>query len=54
MTLDAGGVYGQYFHYAGALFFTGAAFILFFYFWSKGKLDMDEEAKEQMMRSGDE
>lgn len=49
MILDAGGVYGQYYHYAFTIFFSGAAFIMFAYLWWKGRLDMDEEAKEQMM-----
>lgn len=50
MTLDAGGVYGQCYHYAFIIFFSGSAFILFGYFWWKGRLDMDEVAKEQMMK----
>ena len=53
MILDPGGVYGQYLHYALTIFFSGTAFIVFLYFWSKGKLDMDEEAKEQMMKRED-
>lgn len=49
MTVDAGGVYGESLHYALIIFLSGSAFILFLYFWSKGRLDMDEEPKEQMM-----
>lgn len=47
--LDGGGVYGNAFHYAFIIFFFGSALIIFLYLWSKGRLDMDEEPKMQMM-----
>jgi hypothetical protein len=47
---DASGVYGGIFHYALVFALVGSAFLSFFYFWSKGRLDMDEEPKIQMMR----
>lgn len=46
---DAIGVYGSTLHYALVIAFVGSAFILFLYLWKKGKLDMDEEPKYQMM-----
>lgn len=49
--LDGSGVYGNIMHYAMVLFFVGSAFLIFLYLWRKGKLNMDEEAKYEMMRS---
>jgi hypothetical protein len=48
--LDGGGVYGALMHYV--LFFAlfGGALILLIYFWYKGRLDMDESPKIEMMR----
>jgi len=46
---DETGVYGSILHYALIFFFVGGAFIIFIYLWRKGRLDMDEEAKYQMM-----
>lgn len=54
MIVDAGGVYGQYFHYAGIIFFSGGAMLVFLYFWWKGKLGMDDEAMDQLMRNKDD
>lgn len=48
---DYSGVYGSAFHYAMILFLVGGAFILFIYLWKKGRLDMDESPKIQMMES---
>jgi len=48
--IDPGGAYGSYLHYAMAIFFVGSAMLAFIYFWRKGRLDMDEEPKNQMMR----
>lgn len=47
---DASGVYGGIFHYALVFAMVGSALLAFLYFWSKGRLDMDEEPKIQMMR----
>ncbi|MCB1113269.1 MAG: hypothetical protein KDK62_00755 [Chlamydiia bacterium] len=51
MTLDSFGIYGMAADYAMILFFFGLASIAFFYFWWKGRLDMDEESKYQMLNS---
>ncbi len=47
---DGSGVFGGIFHYSLIFSIVGSTFLLFLYLWSKGKLDMDEEPKEQMMR----
>jgi len=49
MILDGEGVYGTFLSYAQIFFFSGGALILFLYFWSQGRLDMDEDPKYQMM-----
>lgn len=46
---DVSGVYGGIFHYSLTFALVGSAFLVFFYFWKKGRLDMDEEPKLQMM-----
>lgn len=46
---DAMGIYGNFFHYALVIFLVGSAFLVFLYLWKKGRLNMDEEAKFQMM-----
>lgn len=48
--LDWSGIYGGIFHYAMIIAFAGSALLAFLYFWYKGRLDMDEEPKLQMMR----
>lgn len=50
---DASGVYGGIFHYALVFALVGSALLAFLYFWSKGRLDMDEEPKIQMMQDDD-
>ncbi|MDP1879672.1 MAG: hypothetical protein Q8K60_01870 [Parachlamydiaceae bacterium] len=47
--LDGAGVYGSVLHYAFVISFAGNAFLIFIYLWCKNKLNMDEEAKFQMM-----
>lgn len=47
---DTSGIYGGIFSYAQIFAFVGSALLAFLYFWKKGHLDMDEEAKLQMMR----
>lgn len=47
--LDWSGIYGGIFHYAMIIAFAGSALLAFLYFWFKGRLDMDEEPKWQMM-----
>jgi hypothetical protein len=51
---DTSGIYGGIYSYAFILALVGAAFLAFIYFWSKGRLDMDEEPKMQMMRENEE
>ena len=51
--LDTSGVYGGIFHYALVFAIVGSSFLAFFYFWSKGRLDMDEEPIFQMMSDDD-
>ncbi len=46
---DSSGVYGGILHYALVFALVGSAFLAFFYFWSRGRLDMDEEPKLRMM-----
>jgi hypothetical protein len=48
--LDWSGIYGGIFHYAMIIAFFASALLAFLYFWSKGRLDMDEEPKWQMMK----
>lgn len=52
--LDSGGIYGAYLHYGLIILLVGSAFIMFFYLWYKGRLDMDEEPKLQMMKMEEE
>lgn len=47
---DSSGVYGGILHYSMVISLVGAAFLAFVYFWSKGRLDMDEGPKFDMMR----
>ena len=50
---DGSGDYGGIFHYSMIFAFVGSALLSFIYFWRKGRLDMDEEPKIQMMRDED-
>ncbi len=52
--IDGFGVYGSLVHYVLTIFFVGTAFLIFFYLWRVGKLDMDEAPKWQMMQSDEE
>jgi hypothetical protein len=49
--MDGSGVYGGILHYALIMAFMGSALLAFIYFWSKGRLDMDEEPKIAMMKN---
>lgn len=51
---DSSGVFGGILHYAFVFVIVGIALLAFLYFWSKGRLDMDEEPKLQMMREEEE
>lgn len=48
--MDSFGVYGMAADYAVIFLFTGGALIGFLYFWGRGRLDMDEEPKFEMMK----
>lgn len=52
--LDGFGIYGLILHYSAVCTIVGGTFIVFIYLWAKGLLNMDEEAKNQMMKSNDE
>ncbi len=52
--LDASGEYGSIVHYAIVIALVGGAFIAFLYLWKKGKLDMDEQPKFDMMQESPE
>lgn len=54
MILDGGGVYGSLLHYALVIAFAGSALLAFLYYWRKGQLNMDEEAKFQMLQAEDQ
>lgn len=53
MIIDTWGVYGAYLHYGIVILMVGLAFIMFYYLWSQGRLDMDESPKMQMMEEKD-
>ena len=52
-TTDASGVFGGILHYSLVFFLVGGALLAFLYFWRKGRLDMDEEPKYDMMKEDD-
>jgi hypothetical protein len=47
--MDEAGLCGLVMHYAFVFAIVGSSLLAFLYFWSKGKLDMDEEPKLRMM-----
>lgn len=49
--IDGIGVYGNYLHFSLVIIFVGTAFLIFLYLWKKGRLNMEEDAKYQMMES---
>jgi hypothetical protein len=52
--IDIPGIYGSMLHYMLVIAFVGSAFMIFIYLWHKGRLDMDEEPKLQMMRDDED
>lgn len=48
--LDPSGIYGMLLHYAMTIVLVGGAMIIFVQLWRKGRLDMDEGPKFQMMQ----
>lgn len=51
--LDGCGIHGYIMHYSLLFAMVGSALLAFFYFWRKGRLDMDESPKMQMMQEED-
>ena len=49
--IDGIGALGNYMHFGLVSCLVGSAFLIFMYLWKKGKLDMEEDAKYEMMRS---
>jgi len=54
MMKDGAGIVGSLFHYGLIIALVGSAFLIFVYLWKKGRLDMDEEPKIQMMEPDEE
>jgi cbb3-type cytochrome oxidase subunit 3 len=52
--LDSSGIYGGIFDYTLVFAFFFSAVLAFLFFWSRGRLDMDEEPKLQMMKDEQE
>lgn len=52
--IDPSGAYGSFLSYSLTIAFVGGAFLVFLYLWSKGRLGIDEDAKEQMMNQSEE
>jgi hypothetical protein len=52
--LDGGGVYGHVLHYSLIFAMIGSAILVFLHLRRKGKLDMDEDPKLQMMHHEEE
>jgi len=49
ITRDGAGIIGSLWHYSMLIALVGSTLLVFIYLWRKGRLDMDEEAKYQMM-----
>lgn len=54
MIRDGAGIIGSLWHYSMLIALVGSTFLVFVYLWRKGSLDMDEEAKFQMMKPEEE
>jgi len=52
--IDGAGVHGSIYHYAFVIAFVSSAFLIFFSLWWRGRLDMDEDPKFQMMQEKEE
>lgn len=50
--VDGSGFCGGIFIYAMIFALVGSSFLFFIYLWKIGRLDMDEEPKNQMMDDG--
>lgn len=51
--VDTTGLYGTILHYAFTIAIVGSAMIYFVYLWFKGRLDMDESPKWQMLNGSE-
>lgn len=51
---DSSGIYGGIYSYAIIFSIVGSSLLAFLYLWAKGRLDMDEEPKMQMMQEEQE
>lgn len=51
LALDPSGIYGMLLHYAMTVVLVGGAIVIFIQLWRKGRLDMDESPKIQMMQT---
>jgi uncharacterized membrane protein len=52
--LDGFGIYGMILHFTTIFAIVGSTFLIFIYLWIKGRLNMDEEAKINMINTNDE
>lgn len=51
--MDGSGITGSLFHYSFLIALFASTLLVFIYLWKKGKLDMDEEPKLQMLEHED-
>ncbi len=51
---DSIGIYGNILHHSLVMCFMGSALLVFIYCWRKGRLDMDDDAANQMMQMSDD
>lgn len=54
LLLDVSGIYGSTMQYSLFFALMGSALLVFIYFWRKGRLDMDESPKYQMLNDEEE
>jgi hypothetical protein len=54
VVLDGIGIYGTVMHYALIIASSSSALLAFAYCWKRGRLDLDEEPKQQMMKECDD
>lgn len=53
MTVDGWGLTGLIMDYSMIVAFSGSTVLLFFYFWKKGSLNFEEDAKFEMLKEED-
>lgn len=54
MQIDGYGIQGMVLHYGLIAFLVGSALLLFLYLWYKGRLDMDDEPANQMIKMSED